>query len=233
MKTKIIVVSSGTGGDGRTMVAAHHVYFGKELGLKVAGVSIDRNNDLRQFLRPAGLAWFDGLCDELPSDLDLLVFDVCDGAKSVEVIRPDLWLLLVDDLNAELAAAGLAPTLAGRVMRVRNYWHGYALPDDKRDLSLESTDVVLHRCNALAAATDAVSSVWSSKLGAYSAGARTLRELVAEVFGYVGLLQSEDPPYEQRRGEAPQPFDTREQQGIGRLAAFFDRFEASKHTQGK
>lgn len=60
-----------------------------------------------------------------------------------------------------------------------------------------------------------------------------MSELVVEVFGHVGLLQSEDPPYEQRCGEAPQPFDTREQQGIGRLAAFFDRFRGEQARREK
>lgn len=228
---KIINVSSGTGGDGRTMTAAHLVYFGAELlgPKRVAGVSIDRTNELSRHLRSAGLLWFDGTRDELPTDLDLLVFDVCNGARSIEVLRPNLWLLLVDDSNAERAAAEIAPKLSGRVMRVRNYSHGYSLPEDELDLGLQNTNVVLHRCNALAATSESLRAVWADKLGAYSAGAREIREFCAEAFGLVGLLPPADAPYV--RAEPLPPLAERELQGLGRLAAFFEKFEAATKAE--
>jgi hypothetical protein len=229
---KIINVFSGTGGDGRTMAAAHLVYFGAELlgSKRVAGVSIDRTNELSRHLRSADLMWFDGTRDELPTDLDLLVLDVCNDARSIEVLRPNLWLLMVDDPNAEHAAAQLAPTLAGRVMRVRNYSHGHGLPEDELDLGLQSTNVVLHRCNALASTSETLCAVWADKLGAHSAGAREIREFCAEVFGVVGLLPPEDAPYV--RAEPLAPLAEREQQGIGQLAAFFEKFEAATKAEG-
>jgi hypothetical protein len=70
---------------GRTTLAAHIIFFAAELGLKVAGASIDEANNLRPWMRLAGIPWVDALCDDLPSDVDLLVIDVGQGARSVEV----------------------------------------------------------------------------------------------------------------------------------------------------
>jgi hypothetical protein len=61
--------------------------------------------------RLAGIPWVDALCDDLPSDVDLLVIDVGQGARSVEVLRPSLTLILVDRAAAERSAATTARPL--------------------------------------------------------------------------------------------------------------------------
>ncbi|MBL8973896.1 MAG: hypothetical protein JNK56_25115, partial [Myxococcales bacterium] len=67
----IVVRNDEVGGVGRTTIAAHIIFFAAELGLKVAGASIDGANNLRPWMRLAGLPWVDALCDDLPSDVDL------------------------------------------------------------------------------------------------------------------------------------------------------------------
>ena len=53
-----------------------------------------------------------------------------------------------------------------------------------------------------------------------------MRELAAEVLCRVGLLPTEDAPYE-RQDKLPSLAE-REKQGVARLGAFFERFAAMK-----
>lgn len=216
------------GGVGRTMLAAHLLFFSVELGLKVVGASIDERNDLYPWLRPAGIRWVDALCEELPTDVDLIVIDVGSSAKSVEVLRPSLTLIPVDRLPAEECARKTAATVHGKVMRVRNY-QGLPLADEQLSPELRSLDVVLTRCDQLAATGWSLRPVWASPLGAASAGSRTVREFAAEALHRVGLLAPEHAPYV-RRERAPSLAE-REKQGAARLAAYFERFAATKKTE--
>jgi hypothetical protein len=152
----IVVRNDEVGGPGRTTLAAHIIIFAAELGLKVAGASIDEANNLRPWMRLAGIPWVDALCDDLPSDVDLLVIDVGQGARSVEVLRPSLTVIPVDRAAAERSAATTAPTVVGDVLRVRNFWHGRPVADDQVALDLESADVIVGRCNALRATSDSL-----------------------------------------------------------------------------
>lgn len=94
---------------------------------KVAGASIDGTNNLRPWMRLAGLPWVDATCDDLPTDVDLLVIDVGQGARTVEVLRPSLTLIPVDRSAAERSAATTAASVVGDVLRVWNLWHGRAV----------------------------------------------------------------------------------------------------------
>lgn len=227
---KIIVVRNDrVGGVGRTTLVAHILFFAAELGLKVAGASIDDRNDLRPWLRPAGIRWVDALSEDLPTDVDLIVIDVGSDAKSVEILRPSLTLIPVDRLPAEECARATAETVVGEVMRVRNYSHGVPLSDEQLSLEIRSLDVVLTRCDQLAATGWSLRSVWASALGAASAGARMTRELAAEVLHRVGLLPPEHAPYV-RREQLPSLAE-REKQGSARLAAFFEQFAATKKAE--
>lgn len=225
----IVVRNELVGGAGCTTLAAHSLFFAAELGLKVAGASIDARNDLRPWLRLAGLPWFDALCDELPDDVDLLVIDVGYGAKSVEVLRPSLTLIPVDREAAERGVAAIAAASVGNVMRVRNFSRGVALSDQDLAPEPRSLDVVLSRCDMLAATAGTLRAVWSSTLGAASSGARTIREFAAEALHRVGLLPPEYAPYEQK--DRPTSLAEREKQGCARLAAFFERFAATKKAE--
>jgi hypothetical protein len=227
---KIIVVRRDEGGGaGDTTIAAHIIFFGAELGLKVAGASIDGANNLRPWMRLAGLPWVDLLCEDPPSDIDLLVIDVGRGAKSVEVLRPNLTLIPVDRAATERGAATTVATVVGDVLRVRNYWRGHHLADDQLTPGLESTNVVLERCNALRATGDSLRPVWATELGAASAGARAMRELAAEVLCRVGLLPPDDAPYE--RQDPLASLAEREKEGIARVGAFFERFAATQKAE--
>lgn len=225
----IIVRSDEVGGAGNTTITAHIICFAAELGLKVAAASIDGANNLRPWMRLAGIPWVDALCDDLPSDVDLLVIDVGQGARCVEVLRPSLTLLPVDRAAAERSAAKTASTVVGDVLRVRNYWHGRPVADDQLDLDLESANVIIERCNALRATGDSLRPVWATPLGAASAGARAMRELAAEVLRRVGLLPPEDAPYE-RQDKLPS-LTEREKTGVTRLGAYFERFAAMKKAE--
>jgi len=227
----IVVRNDEVGGVGRTTIAAHIISFAAELGLKVAGASIDGANNLRPWMRLAGIPWVDALCDDLPTDVDLLVIDVGQGARSVEVLRPSLTLIPVDRGAAERSAAATAPTVVGDVMRVRNYWHGRPMADDQAAAELESATVVIDRCNALRATSDSLRPVWATPLGAASAGARAMRELAAEVLCRVGLLPPEGAPYE-RQGKLSSLAE-REKQGVARLGAFFERFAVIKKAEAE
>lgn len=227
----IVVRNDVVGGPGRTTIAAHIIFFAAELGLKVAGASIDEMNDLRPWMRLAGLPWVDALCEELPSDIDLLVIDVGRGARSVEVLRPSLTLIPVDRAAAERSAETTVPTVVGDVLRVRNYWHGRPVADDQLTLDLDSANVVVERCNAVRATSDSLRPVWATPLGAASAGARAMRELAAEVLCRVGLLLPEDAPYE--RPDKLPSLAEREKAGMARLGAFFERFVAEKKAEAE
>jgi hypothetical protein len=213
---------------GGTTITAHILFFAAELGLKVVGASIDEQNDLCAWLRPAGIRWVDALCEELPTDVDLIVIDVGSGAKSVELLQPNLTILPVNRASAEESARETARTVVGDVMRLRNY-SGLPLADEQLSPELRSLDVVVPRCDQLAATGWSLCPVWASPLGAASAGARTTRELAAELLHRVGLLPPEHAPFVRR--ERGPSLAEREKQGAARLAAFFDRFAAMQKDE--
>ena len=136
-----------------------------------------------------------------------------------------------DRAAAERSAAKTASTVVGDVLRVWNLWHGRAVAIEPIALDLESANVVIERCYALRATSDSLRAVWATPLGAASAGARVLRELAAEVLCRVGLLPTEDAPYE-RQDKLPSLAE-REKQGVARLGAFFERFAAMKKAEAE
>ena len=103
-KQHIIAYRNNKGGVARTTLAAHTLFLGAELGLKVAGVSLDEQNDLALWMQGANLPWFNGLCDDLPTDFDLLVFDVRKNSPLDEVLclGVNLWLLPVDNTRSRM-----------------------------------------------------------------------------------------------------------------------------------
>jgi hypothetical protein len=226
-KQHIIAYRNNKGGVARTTLAAHTLFLGAELGLKVAGVSLDEQNDLALWMQGANLPWFNGLCDDLPTDFDLLVFDVRKNSPLDEVLclGVNLWLLPVDNTTAEEAALRLAPTLRGpsgerHVYRVCSYCHGDPPPEHEWSPELDSLNVVVRCCGLICAAATQCVAVWSTPLGAHSDGARALRAHGAEVLNKVGLL-----PPTHRVLELPpvptKPLAEQEREGAKRLAAFF------------
>lgn len=215
MKRKSIAFFNRKGGVGSTTNTAHLCLFGKELGLRVVGAWVDGPGDLRRWLRPAGIPCFDALRDEIPSDVDLVVFDVYARTKYDEVMRPNLWLVPVDYVEADLRAVALAPRLAGTVLRLPNFRLGVTC---ELSPELQSTNAVIPCCQALAATDGSLRAVWSTELGARSAGARSVRELGAELFTRVGLLSPEwDSILDTERDES----QVDEREALQRLASFF------------
>jgi hypothetical protein len=215
---KVIGIWNRKGGVGSTTLTGHFCFIAAELGLSVAGASLGGLGDLRHWLRPARIPWFDARREKLPSDVDLLVLDVYSQTNYHEVLRPNIWLIPVDDQEADRRAVALASTLVGDVRRVRNFRHLAC----EVSLELESTDAVIPRCLSLAATDGSFRPVWSTPLGALSAGARAIRELAAEVFCRVGLLPPPDAP---PVSHEPEP-EVSESDAMKRLAPFFAELDA-------
>ena len=104
---KVIGVWNRKGGVGSTMLTGHFCFIAAELGLYVAGASVGGPGDLRHWLRPAKIPWFDARREKLPSDVDLLVLDVYSQTNYHEVLRPDIWLIPVDGQEADRRAVAL------------------------------------------------------------------------------------------------------------------------------
>ena len=217
---KVIGVWNRKGGVGSTMLTGHFCFIAAELGLSVAGASVGGPGDLRHWLRPAKIPCFDARREKLPADVDLLVLDVYSQTNYHEVLRPHIWLIPVDDQEADRRAVALASTLVGNVRRVRNFRR----LECEVSLELESTDAIIPRCQCLAATDGSFQAVWATSLGALSAGARATRELAAEVFCRIGLLSAPWAPPVSHEPES----EVSEPDAMKRLASFFEELEAAR-----
>lgn len=211
---KSIAFHTDMGGAGSTTNAAHLCFFAADLGLRVVGVSVGGPGDLRHWLRLGGLPYVDGRRENIPRDVDLVVFDVYSNTHYHEVLRPALWLISVDNSEADRRAVNLAPKLHGKVLRLRNFRHGLGC---ELSPELENADSIIPRCQALAATDGSWRPVWSTPSGAYAAGTRALRELGAEALARVGLLVPEWAPAVR---DEPTP-EIDEIEALGRLKDFF------------
>lgn len=220
---KVIGIYNRKGGVGSTMLTGHFCFIAAELGLSVAGASVGGPGDLRRWLRPAKIPYLDARRDELPTDVDLLVLDVYSQTNYHEVLRPDIWLIPVDYVEADRRAVALASQLIGNVRRVRNFRHLECEVSDE----LESTDVIIPRCQSLAATDGSFRAAWATSLGALSAGARAVRELAAEVFCRVGLLP---PPGAPPVSHEPEP-EVPEQGAMKHLTSFFEALAAARAAE--
>jgi len=220
---KVIDIWNRKGGVGSTTLTAHVCFFAVELGLTVAGAYVGGPGDLRHWLRPAKIPCFDARREKLPMDVDLLVLDVYSQTNYHEVLRPDITLIPVDGPEADRRAVALASSLVSDVRRVCNFRHcAFEVSPE-----LESIDTIIHRCQSLAATDGSFRAIWSSPLGALSAGARAVREFAAEVFGRVGLLPPQDAP---PVGHEPDP-EVSEADALQRLSSFFEELEAARAVE--
>jgi hypothetical protein len=135
MKTmKTIAFFNAKGGVGSTMLAGCTTIFATEACIDVVGASLDPRRDLRRWMDHQDIPWIDAIADVPQPDLeyrDLLVLDVHAGTGSVDVIRPDLWVVPMDSQMAYEHAVRLAPMRHGPELWVWNnvLGDGVDLPD--------------------------------------------------------------------------------------------------------
>ena len=96
---KTIAFFNRKGGVGSTIAASHTVFYGHALGLSTLGISLDQNNDMAQFLTPT-LPWTDATQAIPPGVWDLRVLDVWAHSNVAHLLRPDLWVMLMDSPTA-------------------------------------------------------------------------------------------------------------------------------------
>ena len=124
---KKIAFFNWKGGVANTTLAMHSCIYAAERGLQVAGATLGGLHDLRPSLFRGGVAWHDAL-EDLPTVGDLLVLDVSSQAESLDMLRPDLWIMPMCNRTAYENAARSVPTLVGPVLWVWSL--GFAWQDD-------------------------------------------------------------------------------------------------------
>lgn len=117
---KTIAFFNRKGGVGSTLFASHTAFYGHALGLSTLGVSLDQNKDMAQFLTPA-LPWADATEDIPPGEWDLRVLDVWAHSEAAHMLRPDLWVMLMNSPTAfHQGMRAIAEELVGPVLCVWN-----------------------------------------------------------------------------------------------------------------
>lgn len=120
---KTIAFFNAKGGVGSTMLAGCTTIFATEACIDVVGASLDPRRDLRRWMDHQDIPWIDATTDVPQPDLeyrDLLVLDVHAGTDSLDVIRPDLWVVPMDSQMAYEHAVRLAPMRNGPELWVWN-----------------------------------------------------------------------------------------------------------------
>ena len=113
---KTIAFFNTKGGVGSTMLAGCSTIFATEAGVDVVGASLDPRRDLRRWMDHQDIPWIDAITDVPQPDLehrDLLVLDVHAGTTSLDVIRPNLWVVPMDSQMAYEHAVRSAPMRHG------------------------------------------------------------------------------------------------------------------------
>lgn len=114
----IIAFYNHTSGLGTTIHAAHACALAQNVGLQVAGVSVDFMSDLPRWLEGRRIPCLEGDLASRASAFDLLVMDIRSPARPP--ITPDAWVLLVCDQASEASAAKAADRLPGHLIWLRN-----------------------------------------------------------------------------------------------------------------
>ena len=91
----IIAFHNFKGGVGSTTLAAHMCVLAQELGIKVAGVSVDFTQELPRWLSGSGIPSIEIDLEHGESDADLIVMDV--HSQDEPPLRPDVWVLPICD----------------------------------------------------------------------------------------------------------------------------------------
>lgn len=114
----IIAFYNHMSGLGTTIHAAHACALAQNVGLRVAGVSVDFMSDLPRCLEGRRIPCLEGDLVSRASAFDLLVMDIRSPARPP--ITPDAWVLIVCDQASEESAVKAADRLPGHLIWLRN-----------------------------------------------------------------------------------------------------------------
>ena len=202
---KKIAFFNWKGGVANTTLAMHSCIYAAERGLQVAGATLGGMHDLRPSLFRGGVAWHDAL-EDLPTVGDLLVLDVSSQAESLDVLRPDLWIMPMCNRTAYENAARSVPTLVGPVLWVWSL--GFAWQDDVpvhlRD-RVSMSPVIIPKSRAVIENAEADLAAWGTRVGARSPGARAIQQFTEDILGRVGLASMLTQARELPRFAGPMP----------------------------
>ena len=183
------------GGVGSSLGASLTVFYGHALGHSTLGISLDQNNDMAQFLTPT-LPWADATEGIPPGPWDLRVVDVWAHSNVAHLLRPDLWVMLMDSPTAfHNGMRAIAEELVGPVLCVWN--KGLPEPRDRSPLRVPEAlagrvtfaDIRIPRRPELDMLPGCV---WASDPD--STGASEMLQLVSEIVARVGLHPPGAPP---------------------------------------
>jgi hypothetical protein len=201
---KTIAIYNAKGGVGSTVLATAFCIILARAGVRVVGASLDSCRELRQFLTRRGIPWFDALA-ELPEGEEVLVLDVRSTTRIVDVLRPTLWVVPMDNRTAYENAINVMPQLAGPALWV---WSNVGLPaDEAHEITnprpvpealrerVAFADQIILRDPALAVAADYLELACP----ACSESMRQIEALVRSTAARIGLQLDEDS-YQPWRG---------------------------------
>lgn len=196
IRMKTIAFFNAKGGVGSTMLAGCTAIFAMHDGVDVTGASLDARRDLRRWMIHQGIPWIDATTDLPRPGLqyeDLLVLDIQAGARCTDIIRPDLWVVPMDNRTAYENAVRLAPTRHGPELWVWNNTHldegelADSIPIYCRTVPehlaarVAFAPQMIYRDAAIATAAD---EFWLPRGGGH---AQALREFVRDVLIRVGV----------------------------------------------
>ena len=195
---KIVALYNEKGGVGSTSLAAHLCCLARENGIRVAGISFDLTTELRGWIEPLGISWFDGLRHQEPDEgAELLVADIHGQARDI-VLEPDLWVIPIEGRMSYENAIGLSDRLSGPILWLPNHIHGasfffrYEIPPSLRRVEQHFPGVP--RSHAIAEAGAERRLVWATDEGARSPGARYLRSALETVLERSGFALKAPAP---------------------------------------
>lgn len=123
-RVKTIAFYNPRSGAGTTTLAAFACIFAADDGVSVTGASLDPSRSLMRWLvNYQGIPWVDAssrAMAELVNHEDLVVLDVSSMSQCTDILRPDLWVMPMNDRAAYEAATLIAPSLTGPILWVWN-----------------------------------------------------------------------------------------------------------------
>ena len=184
----IIAFHNFKGGVGSTTLAAHMCVLAHELGIKVAGVSVDFTQELPRWLKGSGIPSIEIDLEHGDSDADLIVMDV--HSQDEPPLRPDVWVLPICDNASARNAGDVSDRLQGHLIWLGN--KGFKIVEGPAHL-VEDVELALPMpfSRALLQAGEELAIVWNVPTLAPSSGAwalrATLRDVLVRAFVAVGV----------------------------------------------
>lgn len=158
-RVKSIAFYNPRSGVGTTTLAAFACISAANDGVPVKGASLDPSRALMRWLvNYQGIAWVDASSPtmaELVEYEELLVLDVSSASQCLDILRPDLWVMPMNDRAAYEAAVRIAPSLTGPILWV---WNKIPYPGrcPESDSLRESSVVPQHLADRVAFTEDVI-----------------------------------------------------------------------------